>query len=206
MQVTGSNQVANIRYGLSIRQGSDGQSFSLTEATLTEGGESIVEVSIDTPQQMLLPATEGPSAEEAFAMCGVAKGDEMQIVESAAGAWRLAALLPTAAIERITKRHGGLALRYTSPLVAAAERATGQKRTGYTLILTKRHLYVVASREGAMLYAAALHCPTPADLLYSLATVKEEYPLEGGRVWLSGRQAAELRKEVKRYFGKTVLE
>lgn len=206
MQVTGSNRIANIRYGLSIRQESDGQSFSLTEATLTEGGEDVVEITIDTPRQMLLPISEGPSATEAFDLCGVEASEQEQIVESYAGNWRLAAIVPSAAIESIVERHKEKGIRYTSPLVATAQRATTERRTGYTLTLTKQYLYLVASREGAILYCAALRCPTLADLLYGLGAVREEYPLEGAKVWMSGSRSAEWRKEVKRYFGKAVLE
>ena len=204
MQVTGSNRIANIRYGLSIRPESDGQSFSLTEATLTEGGEQIVEIAIDTPHQILLPAGEGPSGEEAFELCGV-EAAERVVVESEAGPWRLAALLPKEAIEKISKRHPGLAVAITSPLVETAQRALSEERTGYTLRLTKRYLYIIATRKQELLYAAALLCPTTADLLYALGAVSEDHPTDG-KLWMSGKRAAEMRAEVKRYFKRVVLE
>lgn len=204
MQVTGSNRIANIRYGLSIRPESDGQSFSLTEATHTEGGEQIVEIAIDTPHQILLPAGEGPSGEEAFTMCSVEIGDRV-IVESQAGAWRLAALLPEQAYEKITKCHPDLAVVITSPLVESAQRAISKERTGYTLHITERYLYIIATRKQELLYAAALLCPTTTDLLYALAAVKEDHPTDG-KVWMSGKRAAEMRNEVKRYFKQVVLE
>jgi hypothetical protein len=98
-----------------------------------------------------------------------------------------------------------LDIAITSPLVETAQRAISEERTGYTLRLTKRYLYIIATRKQELLYAAALLCPTTADLLYALGAVSEDHPTDG-KVWMSGKRAAEMRAEVKRYFKRVVLE
>ncbi len=201
MQVTGSNRGASIRYGLSIRPQPDGQSFSLTEATYLHGGEEIVEVVLDTPRQLLLPANQQLSAAEALKRCGVEVDESEEVVEERVGnGWLLIAIVPRNALGELSRRNPSHSFRYHSPLVDVARQAVAQERDCYLIHFTEHNLYIGVAHGGAMLYIAALPARTTAELLYAVEAVRRDYPLAGAPTLLSGERAKSVKREMKQYF------
>ena len=82
------------------------------------------------------------------------------------------------------------------------------RRRAAALYLTPRHVYVTVfeRKSGTWLYADVMKWSAPADILYYMSVLDQNFGLRKGKIYVRGAGASEICPFLQKYFSKTRCE